>query len=170
VVKGDCFETKSRRVAAGREYDPASRLRHASHQASGEHLLKNVLHPTAGRELFQHGVFGRQPAGAGLYAAFDGPARAIHCAIAIRDGVRSFGLDVRAGVHTDECKVIGEKLGGIAVHIGARVAGMSRPGEVLVTSTVKDLVAGSGVTFDGRGARTLRGLPGEWHLFAVTSV
>ena len=109
-------------------------------------------------------------AGDGLYAAFDGPARAIRCATAIRDGVRSIGLDVRAGIHTGECEVIGEKLGGIAVHIGARVAGMAQAGQVLVTSTVKDLVAGAGVGFEDRGTHPLKGVPGEWHLFAVTSV
>lgn len=125
-------------------------------------LARRQLERFRGREL--------DTAGDGLYAAFDGPARAIRCAVAIRDGVRSIGLDVRAGVHTGECEVIGEKIGGIAVHIGARVAGMSRPGEVLVTSTVKDLVAGSGVKFEDRGTHPLKGVPGDWHLYAVTSV
>ncbi len=125
-------------------------------------LARRQLERFRGREL--------DTAGDGLYAAFDGPARAIRCAVAIRDGVRSIGLDVRAGVHTGECEVIGEKMGGIAVHIGARVAGMSRPGEVLVTSTVKDLVAGSGVRFEDRGMHPLKGIPGDWHLYAVASV
>ena len=125
-------------------------------------LARRQLERFRGREL--------DTAGDGLYAAFDGPARAIRCALAIRDGVRSIGLDVRAGVHTGECEVIGEKLGGIAVHIGARVAGMSRPGEVLVTSTVKDLVAGSGVRFEDRGMHPLKGVPGDWHVYAVASV
>lgn len=109
-------------------------------------------------------------AGDGLYATFDGPARAVRCAVAIRDGVRSIGLDIRAGVHTGECEVIGDKMGGIAVHIGARVATLTRPGEVLVTNTVKDLVAGSGLRFEDRGTHPLKGVPGEWHLYAVTSV
>jgi class 3 adenylate cyclase len=125
-------------------------------------LARRQLERFRGREL--------DTAGDGLYASFDGPARAIRCAVAIRDGVRSIGLEVRAGVHTGECEVIGEKLGGIAVHTGARVAGMSRPGEVLVTSTVKDLVAGSGVRFEDRGMQPLKGVPGDWPLYAVTSV
>jgi class 3 adenylate cyclase len=125
-------------------------------------LARRQLERFRGREL--------DTAGDGLYAAFDGPVRAIRCAVAIRDGVRSIGLEVRAGVHTGECEVIGDKMGGIAVHIGARVAAMARPGEVLVTNTVKDLVAGSGVKFDDRGAHPLKGLPGDWHLYAVTSV
>lgn len=109
-------------------------------------------------------------AGDGLYATFDGPARAIRCAAAIRAGVRSIGLEVRAGVHTGECEVIGGEMGGIAVHIGARVAGLSRPGEVLVTSTVRDLVAGSGLRFEDRGTHHLKGVPDDWHLYAVASV
>ncbi len=125
-------------------------------------LARRQLERFRGREV--------DTAGDGLYAAFDGPVRAIRCAVAIRDGVRSIGLDVRAGVHTGECEVIGEKMGGIAVHIGARVAAMTRPGDVLVTSTVKDLVAGSGVRFEDHGTHPLKGVPGEWHLYAVTSV
>lgn len=125
-------------------------------------LARRQLERFRGREL--------DTAGDGLYAAFDGPARAIRCAAAIRDGVRSIGLDVRAGVHTGECEVIGEKMGGIAVHIGARVAAMTGPGEVLVTSTVKDLGAGSGIRFEDRGTHALKGVPGDWHLYAVTAV
>ena len=107
-------------------------------------------------------------AGDGFFATFDGPARAILCAEAIRAAVRSLGLEVRTGLHTGECEVIGEKVGGIAVHIGARVAAQARAGEVLVSSTVKDLVAGSGLGFEDRGAHTLKGIPGEWRLYAVT--
>jgi|SRR5215813_6200713 len=108
-------------------------------------------------------------AGDGFFAAFDGPARAIRCAAALSAGVRALGLEVRAGLHTGECEIIGDKVGGIAVHIGARVAGLARSGEVLVSSTVKDLVAGSGLGFEDRGAHTLKGVPGQWHLYAVAS-
>jgi class 3 adenylate cyclase/pimeloyl-ACP methyl ester carboxylesterase len=107
-------------------------------------------------------------AGDGFFATFDGPARAIHCACAIREAVRSFGISVRVGLHTGECVVIGGKVGGMAVHIGARVASHAAPGEVLVSSTVKDLVAGSGLRFEDRGAHALKGVDGEWRLYAVT--
>ena len=100
-------------------------------------------------------------------ATFDGPARAIRCAGAIAHGVRDLDLEVRAGVHTGECEQMGEKLGGIAVHIAARVAAAAGPGEVLVSQTVKDLVAGSGIAFEDRGMHTLKGLPDRWQLFAV---
>ncbi|HUB97916.1 MAG TPA: adenylate/guanylate cyclase domain-containing protein [Stellaceae bacterium] len=106
-------------------------------------------------------------AGDGFLAAFDGPARAVRCARAISDEVRGLGIEVRAGLHTGECELMGEKLGGIAVHIGARVASLAGPGEVLVSSTVKDLVAGSGLNFADRGLRALKGVPGEWRLFAA---
>jgi class 3 adenylate cyclase len=107
-------------------------------------------------------------AGDGFFATFDGPARAIHCACAIRDGVGELDLEVRAGLHAGECELLDEKVGGIAVHIGARVAAHAQPGEVLVSSTVKDLVAGSGIAFEDRGAAELKGVPGEWRLFAVS--
>jgi pimeloyl-ACP methyl ester carboxylesterase len=106
-------------------------------------------------------------AGDGFFARFDGPARAVRCACAITEGVRELGLEVRAGLHTGECEVIDEKVGGIAVHIGARVAREARPGEVLVSSTVKDLVAGSGLRFRERGSAALKGVPEEWRLYAV---
>jgi class 3 adenylate cyclase len=106
-------------------------------------------------------------AGDGFFATFDGPARAIHCACAIRDHVDEIGLEVRSGLHTGECERVGEKVAGIAVHIGARVAAVARPGEVLVSRTVKDLVAGSGIELDDRGQHELRGIPGDWQLFAV---
>ena len=106
-------------------------------------------------------------AGDGFFASFDGPARAIRCACAITQGVRELGIDVRAGLHTGECELMDGKIGGIAVHIGARVAALAAPGEVLVSSTVKDLVAGSGVEFDDRGAVALKGVSGEWRLYAV---
>jgi class 3 adenylate cyclase len=105
--------------------------------------------------------------GDGVLATFDGPARAIRCACSIRDGVRALGLQVRTGLHTGECELIGDDVGGIAVHIGARVATTAGPEEVLVSSTVKDLVAGSGLQFADRGMHNLKGVPGEWRLFVV---
>jgi len=107
--------------------------------------------------------------GDGVLASFDGPARAIRCACAIRAGVRPLGIEVRAGLHTGECAIIGDKVGGIAVHIGARVAAAAGPGEVLVSATVRDLVAGSRIGFEPRGVRGLKGVPGEWSLYAVSS-
>jgi class 3 adenylate cyclase len=107
--------------------------------------------------------------GDGFLAAFDGPARAIHCARSISENARRLGVDLRAGLHTGECEVMGDDVGGIAVHIGARVAGLAPPDEVLVSRTVTDLVAGSGIEFDDRGAHALKGVPGEWRLFAVRS-
>ena len=106
-------------------------------------------------------------AGDGFFATFDGPARAIRCACAVSDAVRELGVDIRAGLHTGECELVHGKVGGLAVHIGARVAGKAEPGEVLVSSTVKDLVAGSGIEFDDRGTHELKGVPGEWHLYAI---
>jgi class 3 adenylate cyclase len=106
-------------------------------------------------------------AGDGFFATFDGPARAILCAREIVSGSRDLGLSVRAGVHTGECELSGEKVAGVAVHIGARVAGEARPGEVLVSRTVKDLVAGSGLEFDDRGIRELKGVSDPWQLYAV---
>jgi pimeloyl-ACP methyl ester carboxylesterase len=106
-------------------------------------------------------------AGDGVFASFDGPARAIRCACSIVDAVRGLGLAARAGLHTGECEVIGAKVGGIAVHTGARVAALADPDEVLVSSTVRDLVAGSGLRFEDRGTHVLKGVPGEWRLFAV---
>jgi pimeloyl-ACP methyl ester carboxylesterase len=106
-------------------------------------------------------------AGDGHFASFDGPARAIHCAAALRDAARPLGLRLRQGVHTGECEVIGEKMAGLAVHIGARVAALAAPGEVWATSTVRDLVAGSRLDFDPRGRHALKGVPGEWTLLAA---
>jgi class 3 adenylate cyclase len=106
-------------------------------------------------------------AGDGFLAAFDGPARAVRCACTIREELRASGLAIRSGLHTGECEVMRDKLVGIAVHIGARVAAEAGPGEVLVSSTVKDLVAGSGLQFIDRGVHSLKGIPGEWRLFAA---
>lgn len=106
-------------------------------------------------------------AGDGFFATFDGPARAIRCAFAIREGIRELDLDVRAGLHSGECELVDGKAGGIAVHIGARVASVAEPGEVLVSSTVKDLVAGSGIEFEDRGEHQLKGISEAWRLFTV---
>ena len=124
-------------------------------------LIRRQLNRFQGREV--------DTAGDGFFASFDGPARAIRCACAIAEAVRELGMDVRAGLHTGECEVMNGKVGGIAVHIGARVAAKADPGEVLVSSTVKDLVAGSGIEFRDRGPVQLKGVPGEWRLFAVES-
>jgi class 3 adenylate cyclase len=105
--------------------------------------------------------------GDGFFAAFDGPGRAIECACAIREAVHTIGLEIRAGLHTGECERVDGKLGGIAVPTGARIAALAEAGEVLVSSTVKDLVAGSGIVFQGRGSHELKGVPGEWLLYAV---
>lgn len=107
--------------------------------------------------------------GDGFLATFDGPQRAIRCAMAIRDAVHPLGIEVRAGLHTGECELRGNDIGGIAVHIGARVSALAVPNDVLVSSTLRDLVIGSGLEFDDRGTHQLKGVPGEWHLFAVTS-
>ena len=106
-------------------------------------------------------------AGDGFFATFDGPARAVRCAQRICEAVGGLGLEMRAGVHTGECERAAEKMGGIAVHTGARVMAQAQPGEVLVSSTVRDLVSGSGLTFAERGSHRLKGIPGEWSLFAV---
>jgi pimeloyl-ACP methyl ester carboxylesterase len=106
-------------------------------------------------------------AGDGVFASFDGPARAIRCAGAIRDRVSTLGVQVRAGLHTGECQISGDKLAGLAVHIGARISALAQPGEVVVSSTTKDLVAGAGLKFADRGEHVLKGVPGEWRAFAV---
>lgn len=105
--------------------------------------------------------------GDGFLARFDGPARAIRCAAALRTALRPLGIEVRSGLHTGECEIIGDDVGGIAVHLGARVAGRAAPGEILVSSTVKDLVAGSGLAFADIGVHQLKGIPGEWRLFSL---
>ena len=122
-------------------------------------LVRRQLVRFRGREV--------DTAGDGFFASFDGPARAIRCACAISEAVGELGIDVRAGLHTGECEVVDGKVAGIAVHTGARVASQAQPGEVLVSSTVKDLVAGSEIQFADRGIAALKGIPGEWRLFAV---
>jgi class 3 adenylate cyclase len=138
--------------------------------AVGDHAWAELLH--AHHALVRHQLDrfrGREidNAGDGFLASFDGPARAIMCACAITDAVRTLGLNVRAGLHTGECEQIGDKLSGVAVHIGARIAAVAGPGEVLVSSTVKDLVAGSGLAFVERGEHALKGIPGQWKLYAI---
>jgi class 3 adenylate cyclase/alpha-beta hydrolase superfamily lysophospholipase len=122
-------------------------------------LVRSELNRFRGREV--------DTAGDGFFATFDGPARAVRCGCAIQEAVARIGLTIRVGLHTGECEVSGGKVSGIAVHIGARVMAEARPGEVLVSSTVKDLVAGSGLRFVDRGGHTLKGIPGEWNLFTV---
>ena len=109
----------------------------------------------------------RNTTGDGFLATFDGPARAIRCALAITQTVKQLGIDVRASVHTGECELMGDNVGGIAVHIGARIMAQAEPGNVLVSGTVKDLVSGSGIHFEDRGVYQLKGVPGEWRLFAA---
>jgi pimeloyl-ACP methyl ester carboxylesterase/class 3 adenylate cyclase len=124
-------------------------------------------HTVVRRLLLRHRGIELDTAGDGFFASFDGPARAIRCARAITESVSDLGIEVRAGVHTGECERMNSKVGGIAVHIGARVASQAGPGEVVVSSTVKDLVVGSGIEFRERGVAELKGVPGEWRLFAV---
>jgi class 3 adenylate cyclase len=125
-------------------------------------VARRLLERFRGREI--------DVAGDGLFAIFDGPARAIRCACAIRDAVHALGLEVRAGLHTGECEIVGAKVSGIAVHTGARIAAAAGPREVLASGTVRDLVAGSGIRFDDRGSHVLKGVPGDWRLFAVASI
>ena len=147
----------------------------------GSTELAARLGDTAWRELLErhHAIVRRElarfhgreldTAGDGFFAAFDGPARAVQAAAAIRDGLRTIDLNVRAGLHTGECEVSDGKIVGIAVSIGARISSLAGPGEVLVSSTVKDLVAGSGLRFEDRGEHQLKGVPDTWHLFALAS-
>jgi class 3 adenylate cyclase len=122
-------------------------------------MIRRQLERFAGREI--------KTIGDGLLATFDGPARAIRCAQAIRDGARQLSLDVRVGLHTGEVERMGDDIGGLAVHIGERVCGSAGAGEVLTSRTVVDLVAGSGITFSDRGEHELKGVPDRWHLYAV---
>lgn len=122
-------------------------------------LVRAELARWRGREVKQLGD--------GFFASFEGPARAIRCSQAITEGARQFGLEIRAGVHTGECERRGNDLAGMAVHIGARVGAAAAPGEILVSGTVRDLVVGSGIAFAERGAHQLKGVPGEWRLYAV---
>lgn len=131
------------------------------------HHLLDAFYGAVRTELSRFRGHELDTAGDSMFATFDGPARAIRCACAVTDAVRALDLDVRIGLHTGECEVIGAKVGGLVVHIGARIAALARPGEVLVSSTVRDLVAGSGLRFEERGSHALKGVPGDWTLFAV---
>ena len=124
-------------------------------------IVRAQLNRFRGREV--------NTSGDGFLAMFDGPQRAIRCAMAIRDAVQALDIQVRAGLHTGECEVRGEDIGGIGVHIGARVSALAGPSDVLVSSTLRDLVIGSGIGFEDRGTHDLKGVPGEWRLFAVAS-
>jgi class 3 adenylate cyclase len=126
-------------------------------------------HTIVRRELARYQGRELDTAGDGFFAAFDGPARAVFAASAIRDALHNLELEIRAGVHTGECEVSDGKVAGIAVSIGARIAALAAPGEVLVSSTVKDLVAGSELRFESRGEHHLKGVPEPWHLFATVS-
>ena len=124
-------------------------------------IVREQLARFRGREI--------DTAGDGFLAAFDGPARGVRCACAIVREMNRLGLQIRAGLHSGECEIMGDKLAGVAVHTGARVAALAAPGEVLVTSTVKDLVAGSGIRFQDQGVQTLKGLPESWHIYTVAA-
>ena len=126
-----------------------------------DRVVREELHHFRGREV--------NTTGDGFVASFDGPARAIRCAQSIIDKTQAFGIELRTGLHTGECEVRGEDLGGLAVHIAARVGAAAQAGEVLASSTVKDLVAGSGIQFVDRGEHDLKGVPGAWRLYAVAS-
>jgi class 3 adenylate cyclase len=136
----------------------------------GDKRWREVLdahHATVRAQLARYGGKEIRSTGDGFFATFDGPARAIACARAACAAVGDLGLDLRAGVHTGEVELVGSKVEGIAVHIGARIAAEARPCEVLVSSTVRDLAAGSAIDFEERGVRALKGVPGEWRLFAA---
>ena len=138
--------------------------------AMGDDGWKQVLksyYDVARREVKRFRGREIDTAGDGFFASFEAPAEAVRCAQAMVDALWKDGIPIRAGLHTGECERLGDKLGGLAVNIGARVASLAGPGEVLVSSTVKDLVAGSGLAFDERGEHELKGVPGTWRLYAV---
>lgn len=130
-------------------------------------MLLDTYYETVRKELAAFRGREVKTLGDGILATFDGPARAIRCACSVREKVRQIGLQVRSGLHTGECEMMGDDVGGIAVHIGSRVAAAAAPGEVLVSETVKDLVAGSGLRFAAQETKRLRGVPGEWRLYTV---
>jgi class 3 adenylate cyclase len=152
VMFTDIVGSTEQLAAVGDERWKAVLLRH-------HELVRRELQLFQGREV--------DTSGDGFFATFDGPARAIRCACAAVEAVRPLGIEIRAGLHTGECELVGEKVGGIAVHIGARIAALGGPSEVLASRTVKDLVAGSGVSFEDRGLHRLKGVEDEWQLFAV---
>jgi class 3 adenylate cyclase len=135
----------------------------------GWHELLSQHHAIVRQQLEKFGGHEVDAAGDGFLATFEGPAQAVACACDIMQSVGGLGIRVRMGIHTGECEVLEGRVSGIAVHVGARIAAMAGAGELLVSSTVKDLMAGSGIGFDDRGSHVLRGVPGEWRLFAVQS-
>jgi class 3 adenylate cyclase len=149
--------------------DVVGSTQHASRLGDTEYRgLVEQHHRAIRRELTRHGGLEIDTAGDGFFATFDGPAGAVRCALAIVDAVRDLGIEVRAGVHTGEVETIDGKVGGIGVHIGARVSSAAGPSEVFVSSTVKDLVAGSGLAFEDAGEHELKGVPDRWRLYRVT--
>lgn len=140
--------------------------------AMGDRAWKEVVlahHSLVRQALTRWRGIENDTAGDGFYATFDGPARAVRCALEVAERVRDLGIEIRAGVHTGECEVVDGKYGGIAVATGARIAGLADPSQVLVSQTVKDLVSGSGLVFDDHGEHSLKGVPQPWHLFAASS-
>jgi class 3 adenylate cyclase len=138
--------------------------------AMGDRRWREVLdahHAVVRKELDRFRGREVKTLGDGFLATFDGPARAIRCGLSITESVAPLGIQVRVGLHTGECEILGDDVAGIAVHLTERVADLARPGEVLVSSTVRDLVAGSGIRFTDRGTHDLKGMPEEWRLFAV---
>ena len=127
--------------------------------AQHDRVIRNALARSRGREV--------KTTGDGFLATFDGPARAVRCAEEIREELKGLEIDVRSGLHTGEIELIGDDVGGIAVHIAARIAALAGAGEILASSTVKDLVAGSGIVFDERGMHSLKGIPDDWRIVAV---
>jgi class 3 adenylate cyclase len=135
--------------------------------ALGDQRWRDLLdrhHATVRRTLTRFRGREVKTTGDGFLATFDGPARAVRCAHALTEEMKPLGIEIRAGLHTGECEMVGDDVGGIAVHIGARVAALAGPSEVLVSTTVKDLVAGSGLRFSDRGVKPLKGVPGEWRI------
>jgi pimeloyl-ACP methyl ester carboxylesterase/class 3 adenylate cyclase len=176
----ECFLTEVRQSGDWKEQEPDRILAtvlftdivSSSEKAAsvGDRAWRELLqrhHELVRRQLVRFRGKEVDTAGDGFLASFGGPARAIRCAQAVVEGVHGLGLQVRAGLHTGECELLDGKVAGIAVHTGARVAAEAAPGEVLVSSTVKDLVAGSGLAFQDRGTHELKGVPGEWRLFAL---
>ena len=136
----------------------------------GWHELLERHHGLVRRELARHRGREVDTAGDGFFAAFDGPARAIRCAERMRDGLRPLGLEVRIGLHAGECERAGQALRGVAVHVGARIGALANGGEILASSTVRDLVAGSGIGFADAGVHQLKGVPEPWHLYRIVGV
>jgi class 3 adenylate cyclase len=169
VLEGEPWAAEPDRILATVLFtdivDSTARAAELGDRAWRELLQKH--HETVRSQLGRFRGEEMDTAGDGFFATFDGPARAIRCAFAIQESIRELELDVRAGLHSGECELVDGKAGGIAVHIGARVASLAEPGEVLVSSTVKDLVAGSGIEFEDRGEHQLKGISEAWHLFTV---